>query len=280
MKKNAKISVIMGVYNPSQKEYFFRAVLSIVHQSFQDWELILYDDGSAKPYEKMIRQAVKLDNRIMYIRGEKNHGLAYALNQGIHYASGEYIARMDDDDIAKSDRLAKQYHFLELHPQYQWVGSSAELIDRYGVWGLQTMPRIPQKRDFLFNSPYIHPSVMFRKKVLTDHHGYRISKKLLQCEDYELFMRLHQNGQRGSNLLEPLLQYREDYESQKKKNYRRRIREMKVRYRGFYHLGILNKTTFYYVLKPLFVGAIPAPLHHYVRRQLKRQKGKLSREKR
>ena len=44
----------MGVYNPSQKEYFFRAVLSIVHQSFQDWELILYDDGSAKPYEKII----------------------------------------------------------------------------------------------------------------------------------------------------------------------------------------------------------------------------------
>ncbi len=280
MKKNVKISVVMGVYNPPQKEYFFRAVLSIVRQTFPDWELILYDDGSDGTAAAIIRQAAKLDSRIFCLRGERNRGLAYALNQAIRHASGEYIARMDDDDIAKPDRLARQYRFLESHPQYQWVGSSAELIDRCGVWGLQTMPRIPQKRDFLFYSPYIHPSVMFRKSVLSKSGGYCACAEVRQCEDYELFMRLHRSGQRGFNLSEPLLQYREDCDSHKKRGMRRRIREMKVRLRGFRQLGLLNGRTFCYVLKPLFVGAVPPPLHYYVRRQFKRQKGKSDRKKR
>ena len=134
------------------------------------------------------------------------------------------------------------------------------------------MPEMPAKRDYLFNSPFVHPSVMFRKAALVKVGGYSASRAVLQCEDYDLFFRLQKEGMRGYNLQEPLLQYWEDYESYKRRTYRRRIREMKVRCRGFRELGILNQRTFPYVVKPLFVGAIPAPVHHYIKRKIRRPK--------
>lgn len=67
---------------------------------------------------------------------------------------------MDDDDLSEPDRLRIQAAFLRSHPHYQWVGSNAQLIDDYGVWGFQRMPERPQAKDFLFNSPFIHPTVM------------------------------------------------------------------------------------------------------------------------
>lgn len=269
MVKRAEISVIMSVYRLRCEKCLFQAVQSIVEQSFQDWELILYGDGSDEKDAKIISEVSRMDPRILYICNQKNHGLGYGLNECISHASGSYIARMDADDIAAKERLEKQYEFLQAHPKYQWVGSNAELIDRHGVWGLQKMPEIPHKRDFLFNLPYIHPTVMFRREVLINNGGYQTSKEILQCEDYELFMRLSAQKLRGYNLQFPLLKYWEDYTSYKNRTYARRIREMKVRYRGFRMMGILNKRTVFYVLKPLFVGAVPAPVHHYVRRKMK-----------
>lgn len=270
MKNKVKISIIMGVYNPKNKKQFLRAVNSIIRQSFRSWELLLYDDGSDEPYAKLIRDTAALDDRIVYIRSNRNRGLACALNACIRHSSGLYIARMDDDDISSPNRLRRQYDFLETHPRYQWVGSNAELMDQGGVWGFQKMPELPGKKDFLFNSPYIHPSVMFRREVLTNSGGYDISRKNLYCEDYELFMRLHHAGSRGFNIQDPLLRYWEDYDSHKKRTFSRRIREMRVRYHGFQSLGILNGATFYYVLKPILVGAVPAPVHHYIKKQIKR----------
>ena len=268
MKSKVEISIIMGVFNPD-KTRFFQAVNSIIHQTFQSWELILYDDGSDKIGAQYIRAAAARDHRIAYIRASQNLGLAHALNACIERASGRYIARMDDDDIAARDRLEKQYHFLNTHPQFQWVGSNAELFDERGVWGYQKMPEMPEKEDFLFNSPYIHPSVMFRRQVLIKNGGYSVDRQYRFSEDYELFMRLHRKGNRGYNLQEPLLQYFEDYTSHKKRTYKRRIHEMRLRYRGFKDLEILHKGTFHYVLKPLLIGAVPAPVHHYIRRRMK-----------
>lgn len=256
----------MGVFNPSVEGCLFRSIQSVIEQSFSSWELILYDDGSQDPYVAAIRTAAEMDQRILYIRNPQNRGLACALNACIQAASGTYLARMDDDDIAKPDRFEKQYCFLEEHPQYQWVGSCAELLDSHGVWGILSVPEVPQKQDFLFNSPYIHPSVLFRKEVLVRNGGYNPSRAVFQCEDYELFMRLHQHGNHGYNLQEPLLQYWEDRDSFRKRTYRRRIREAKLRYYGFQELGILKPATFSYVLKPLLVGAIPPSIHYAVKR--------------
>ena len=272
MEGEVKVSVIMGVYRPNRPERFFQAVQSIIQQSLPEWELLLYDDGSGGEYREIFHRAAAMDSRIRLLGEENNRGLAHALNICIRQSTGRYIARMDDDDISGPERLEKQAAFLDTHPQFQWVGSNAELIDGEGVWGYQKMPYIPCRKDFLFNSPYIHPTVMFRREILENSGGYCESKKILQCEDYELFMRLHKNGGQGCNLQAALVQYWEDYESVKKRTYRRRIREMKVRRQGFKQLGILDRNTFYYVLKPLVVGAVPAPVHHYIRRKFKRRR--------
>ena len=143
-----EISVIMGVYNPARPEHLIQAVQSIVRQSFPHWEMLLYDDGSGPNYAGAIQAAAKLDSRIRYLRGEENRGLAHALNRCIAHARGKYLARMDADDIAWPERFARQHQFLETHPQYQWVGSTARLMDESGIWGLETVAEIPRPGIF------------------------------------------------------------------------------------------------------------------------------------
>lgn len=270
-----KISVIMGVYNPENSLHLFYAVKSIQEQSFKDWELILYDDGSKEEYARFIREAAALDERIVYFRCRENHGLAFALNACICLSHGKYIARMDDDDLSRKDRLEKQYDFLEAYPQYHWVGSSARLMDGRQFWGKRKMPLIPGKKDFLHYSPYIHPSVMFRRNVLISCGGYSTLKKNRQCEDYELFIRLYEKGFRGYNLQEPLLAYREDKYSYERRTYSRRIREMRLRMEGFKKLDILDLEGFFYSLKPLGAGLVPGPVQHFIRRRRKKDNDEL-----
>lgn len=264
----------MGVYNPADGNRFLESVHSIVRQTFQDWELMIYDDGSKAAYLPLFQAATKLDSRIRLLHGKHNRGLAHALNEGIRHARGCYVARMDDDDWAMPDRLRKQVTFLEAHPKYQWVGSNAELMDKHGVWGLLRVPQRPQTRDFLPHSPYIHPSVMFRKEVLLRSGGYREEARYMQCEDYELFMRLHSQGETGFNLQEPLLQYWEDRSSYRKRTYARRVREMKLRYHGFQELGIMTPAALPYVIKPLAVGMIPGGAYGFIRRKSKKWRKK------
>ena len=265
MENSVKISVVMGVYNPHPRR-LAEAVDSLLQQSFRDWELLLFDDGSTY-FSAAVRRTAEKDPRIRCFRGEQNRGLAYALNRCLALAKGDYIARMDDDDIARADRLGKQYAFLEAHPSYQWVGSNAALFDDGGVWGMLQVPERPRREDFLSNSPYIHPSVLFRKTALVQIGGYSLAPRHRQLEDYELFMRLHRNGLRGYNLQEPLLQYREDAAAYAKRGYRRRIREARLRLEGFRKLGLLRPSTLPYAVKPLAVGALPVPLYQWIRRR-------------
>lgn len=161
---------------------------------------------------------------------------------------------MDADDISKPDRLQQMYDFLENHPEYGWVGCNAELIGEDGIWGSRMMPEAPERKDFLHYSPYIHPSVLFRREALTVNGGYRPMRR---GEDYELFMRLHAAGVRGYNLQEFLFQYREDADTYRHRKYRYQIEEVRIRKEGFARLGILNIRTWPCVLKPLIVGFIP-----------------------
>lgn len=276
MEKQPEITVIMGVYNPD-KARLQRAVASIISQSFRDWEMILYDDGSRETCAAWIRQAAAMDQRILYMRGEKNRGLAQALNICIGHARGPYVARMDDDDISRKDRLARQYAFLERHPHVQWVGSCAQMMDDQGVWGYQQVPAVPGKKDFLYNSPYIHPSVLFRRQVLLENGGYHTGIRYRQCEDYELFLRLHARGYRGCNLQAPLLRYREDCLCHRRRTLRRRLREARLRYEGFRQLGILNTGTIPYVGKPLLAALVPGVIHHQIRKWVKGKYGRKER---
>ncbi len=258
----------MGVYNPDERQ-LKEAVRSICAQTVKDWEMILYDDGSDREHAEIIRRVSHMDKRIRWIRNNQNHGLAYALNEGLRLAEGMFIARMDDDDIALPDRFEKQCRFLEEHPEFQWTGTNAELFDDAGVWGKEKMPRIPKKEDFLKYSPYIHPSVMFRRDILEKAGGYCVSEATKRCEDYELFMRMHAAGYRGYNLQEYLLLYREDKKSYGKRILSCRLYEMKIRRQGFQRLRIPTAARILYTLRPL-AGSLPGAKK--IRRLLRRKK--------
>ncbi len=107
-----EISVIMGVYNELNKDILMEAVNSILHQTFEDFEFIIYDDGSCPEAATLLREVAGLDERIKLIGQDENHGLAFSLNACIDEAKGKYIARMDADDISYSERLMKQKKFF------------------------------------------------------------------------------------------------------------------------------------------------------------------------
>lgn len=251
------ISVIMGVYNPRNKEIFNKAIQSVLNQSYEDIEVIICDDGSNAETRNFLNEALLKDPRIVLIHNDKNSGLAYSLNHCLAVAKGEYIARMDDDDISDTQRFEEELRFLEAHPEIGWVGCNADLIDGEGnIWGKCTMTEYPTKDDLLFNSPFIHPTVLFRRNVLEDANGYAVSRHTRRTEDYDLWMRLYAMGHRGANLQKRLFQYREDEFAYTKRKYTYRIDEAIVRYHGFSRLKLFPKA-WLYVVKPLLVGLIP-----------------------
>lgn len=253
-----QISVIMGVYNQWSRESLRRAVFSILEQTLADLEFIIYDDGSQPEAAAYIQELKELDPRILLIGREENHGLAFSLNACIDRARGRYIARMDADDIADAERLQVQYSFMENHPEYAWCGCNARLFDENGVWGCRRMPEIPESGDYLKYSPYIHPTVMYRREIFEQDGGYRPGEETMRCEDYEIFMRLRRHGFRGYNIQQFLFSYREDKESFRKRKMKYRVNEAKLRYRNFKAMKLLLPVGWLYVLRPVAGGLLPA----------------------
>ena len=128
MIKKPEISVIMSVYNGMP--YLQEAVKSILNQTYKDFEFIIVDDASTDDSLKYLKGIN--DKRIKILSNEKNLGLAVSLNKALNAARGEYIARMDADDISKPERLHIQLNFMELNPQIDICGSFVSVIDENG----------------------------------------------------------------------------------------------------------------------------------------------------
>ena len=154
--RNPVVSVVMGTYEPDLSE-LSAAVRSIRMQTLSSWELLICDDGSTEETYRNIKKLAACDPRIRVSRNSKNRGLAYALNRSILHAGGEFIARMDADDISRPERFMKQVKFLRENPEYMWVSSAADLFEGKRVWGSAYRPEMPDARSFLHSSPYIHP---------------------------------------------------------------------------------------------------------------------------
>lgn len=262
-----EISVIMGVYNQFNRDVLFTAIKSILNQTFKDIEFIIYDDGSQPDATRLLYEAKALDERIIIIGKEENNGLAFALNECIRCAKGNYIARMDADDYSFPNRLKKQKEFLDAHQEYSWCGTNTELFDDNGVWGSRFMPERPEKKDYLKYSPYVHPTVMYRRELLIDTEGYLVSELTTRCEDYELFMRFRREGYRGYNIQEILFGYREDMAAYSRRNWNSRVNETRLRYRNFVDMGILWPKGWLYALRPIIAGLMPNSLIMFIKRR-------------
>lgn len=196
-----KISILMAVYNGSAT--LRESIDSMLEQTFKDFEFIIVNDGSTDDTLQII-DGYK-DNRIRLINNEKNLGLIKSLNKGLQEARGEYIARMDGDDISMPERLSIQFHYLEKNKHVFLLGSSALIIDENGCLVKKTkgttdwdLSRILPTRNCLN-----HPSIMFRAMP---NLFYR--EKMLHCEDYDFYLRLVTEGRILKNISEPLIKYR------------------------------------------------------------------------
>ena len=270
-----EISVIMAVYNTPELESLKKSVDSVLGQSFGDFEFLICDDCSTKEDVKgFLRELPKSDKRIRLFENKKNMGLAASLNRLIEAsgADARYIFRQDDDDISAPDRFFLQREFFESNPGISIVGSNISLHDKNGVWGSRRYPEEPVKRDFLFAVPFMHGALAFRKSDLVKAGCYLPAKETRRAEDYELLMRMYAGGFAGFNIQKQLYSFREDIAAHKRRKYRYKIDEAKIRYRGFKMLKLLPGGVLY-VLKPLIVGLIPyGPLNFIKDRYYGRRK--------
>ena len=183
-----KISIIMSVYN-TPKEYLHSAVKSILSQTIADFEFIIYNDGSNEKTRMDLLEIVNIDARIVFIDCDENHGLAFALNQCLKVSRGNYIARMDSDDISAIDRLEKEMEYLEQF-DLDVVGSDMFLFENNKVWGKRTYKSVISNKDFLSGSPLAHPTVFGKKEAFLSVQGYSEEKCCLRVEDYDLWLRM------------------------------------------------------------------------------------------
>jgi glycosyltransferase involved in cell wall biosynthesis len=209
--KKPRISVLMPVYNNDR--YVADAVDSILNQTVDDFEFIIVDDGSTDQTSAILSQYENRDARIRVIR-RSNGGIVSALNEGLAFCGGEYIARMDGDDIAYSNRFALQMDYLDKHPDCVVVGGIFMGIDEEGkTLGPYRFVRnkVTSFRTFPIQVALtVHPLAMIRKQALLALGGYRAT--FPHAEDYELFLRISKYG-RVHNLNEILLNYRNHEQS-------------------------------------------------------------------
>lgn len=256
------ISVIMGVYNTNDINSLEKSVNSVLNQTFIDFEFIICDDCS-DTYIKDFLKSIK-DPRVIIIRNEKNLGLAASLNHCIEISQGKYIFRQDDDDFSEPDRFFKQFRFLEEQTNISIVGSNISLFNDSGKWGILKYPEQPCKKDFLFLVPFMHGVIAFRKEALINAGCYSVSEITSRTEDYELLMRMYSLGFLGYNIQENLYSFREDINAHKRRRYKYKIDEFKVRLQGFKLLGLMPHGLIY-AAKPLFVGLIPCRLLNFLK---------------
>lgn len=237
---NPLVSVIMPVYNA--KAYLAEAIESILHQTYENFELIIVDDGSTDNSWEVIKKYRARNPKkikIFHLAKQVNYAGNGAVNYGLKYARGEYIARMDSDDIAHPERLEKQVNFMLNNPYVILVGSQAKLIDIKGkVFGVKKVPTDHKKIYDAYGMvhPIIHPSCMIRRSLLPDPNRIYEDKYGVNS-DYYTFFRFLNRG-RFANLDETLLKYRiheGNFSLQKPK--KKFINSIKIRLDAYHNLN-------------------------------------------
>jgi glycosyltransferase EpsE len=193
------VSVVSTIYNG--EKFFDRAIPGILEQSFEDFELVLVDDGSTDRSLELLREVAERDRRVrVYAPGRL--GAAAAYNFGVEQARGEYVARQDFDDRSYPDRLRLQVALLEAHPEVGMVGGSYVLVDeRRG----ERYVRLPPTNHAAIVAgmaryvPIAHTTAMFRKRAWSEAGGYPIVNNLI---DLRFYIRVAKRGWKFANVPE------------------------------------------------------------------------------
>lgn len=197
----------MSVYNGDK--YLAEAIDSIINQTYKNWEFIIIDDASTDNTASILADYATKNQRIRIIKKEANIGLPgfiQNLNIGIEQAAGDYIARMDADDIALPERFQKQVYFLQENPDVSVVGAQINLINEKDIIIGEKIAELDHamiEEQITSKIQLFHPVIMFR-----NHQNIFYRDKFLYCEDYDLYLNLMTQGKKLANIDEKLLNYR------------------------------------------------------------------------
>ena len=202
-----QLSVVMPVFNAAR--YLSDAVESILSQTFSDFEFLIFDDGSTDQSLEILYRYAAIDERLRIVQGQ-HKGYAHWLNQGIRTARGEFVARMDADDISLPERLLEQVEYMQDHPECVAVGCDVLVIDEngqdLGVDQHESCPELMEK--LLLNGTHgviAHPTSLMRRRAVLEVGLYREEYECI--EDFDLWMRLSEIGKLG-NVCRSLFKYR------------------------------------------------------------------------
>lgn len=237
MEKEGKISVIMGIYNCAST--LPEAIGSILSQTYTNWELILCDDASTDQTYQIAESFQRhYPDKIKLLRNEVNSKLAYTLNHCLKYASGEFIARMDGDDISSLDRFEKEVNYLRANSEVQLVGAAMQQFnDDQGKMRIIHKPEHPDRWTLHKQIPFHHATIMTYKYVYDALGGYTDSERTIRVEDYDLWFRFFAKGFQGANINEVLYFVREDLDAIKRRTFKARLNGFKTSVYGYKLLG-------------------------------------------
>lgn len=278
MNSEKKISILMGIYNcaPTLR----KAIESILAQTYDNWEFIICDDGSKdESYAIALEYAARDPKRFRIIQNEKNLGLNATLNKCLRLADGDYVARMDGDDLCEPDRFEKEVAVLNDHPEYAIVSCHMTMFDESGTWGIVKTKETPQVRDFPTTVPmFVHAGCMIRREAFLDVEGYTEDERLLRVEDYHLWYKFYAKGYRGYNIQEALYHMRDDRNATRRRTMKNRINFIYATYEGFRMLGLPLWMYIYllrYAVLELIKILMPEAMYEYFhKKRLREPEGK------
>ncbi len=221
-----KISVILPVYNA--EKYIFDAVQSILSQTYKNFELIIIDDGSTDDCLNIISKFD--DNRILVYKNEKNLGLIATLNKGLNLCKGDFIARMDADDISLPTRFEEQINFFKTHTKTDILGTNYEIFgDVHQIINLPTNPQ-QIKIELLFHNVICHPSVMMKRQSIKNIF---YNSNYLHNEDWAFWLEGIKNKLTITNLNKVLLKYRQEGQNISLKHQQTDFNRTKLIYKNY-----------------------------------------------
>jgi len=268
---NRKVSIIMGIYNCETT--LADAIDSILAQTYSNWELILCDDGSSDNTVAVAEQyRRRYPDKIILLRNSENMGLNKTLNRCLAVADGEYIARMDGDDISLPERLAAEVAFLDAHPEYAIVSCPMIYFDEKGDWGVGSAIPAPQADDFVAGTPFCHAPCLVRAEAYRTVGGYSENPRTLRAEDYHLWFCMYAAGYKGANLSQPLYKMRDDENAYKRRKFRYALNEAYVRVMG-YRMLKLPLTSYVFVMRPIIVNLLPKTVYRFLHHRKQTGKG-------
>ncbi len=208
----AKVSILMPCFNAAAT--LEEALQSLVEQSLSDFEVVAIDDGSTDATAAILQTWADKDGRII-VHSQPHSGIVAALNAGLARCRAPYVARMDADDLAHPQRLEKQVAFLDRHEEIDLVSCLVECFPRENVrqgfriytdWMNSLVEEEQIIKEMFIESPFAHPSVTFRRRVVERLGGYQDHG---WAEDYDLWLRMLIAGRRFAKLPQVLLMWRE-----------------------------------------------------------------------